>query len=89
MLSEANLAHVRALTGIAERRGQKLAQMALAWALRDSRVTSVLVGASSVTQLEQNVAALDHLDFSAGELDEIDQYAVESGIDLWRAPSTA
>jgi L-glyceraldehyde 3-phosphate reductase len=89
MLSEANLAHVRALTGIAERRGQKLAQMALAWALRDSRVTSVLVGASSVTQLEQNVAALDHLDFSAGELAEIDQYAVESDIDLWRVPSTA
>ncbi len=89
MLSEANLAHVRALTAIAERRGQKLAQMALAWALRDSRVTSVLVGASSVTQLEQNVAALDHLDFAAGELAEIDQYAVESGIDLWRAPSTA
>jgi L-glyceraldehyde 3-phosphate reductase len=89
MLSEANLAHVRALTAIAERRGQKLAQMALAWALRDSRVTSVLVGASSVTQLEQNVAALDHLDFSTGELAEIDQYAVESGIDLWRAPATA
>ena len=89
MLSEVNLAHVRALTAIAERRGQKLAQMALAWALRDSRVTSVLVGASSVTQLEQNVAALDHLDFAADELAEIDQYAVESGIDLWRAPSTA
>jgi L-glyceraldehyde 3-phosphate reductase len=89
MLSEANLAHVRALTAIAERRGQRLAQMALAWALRDSRVTSVLVGASSVSQLEQNVAALDHLEFSEGELAEIDQYAVESGIDLWRAPSTA
>jgi L-glyceraldehyde 3-phosphate reductase len=89
MLSEANLAHVRALTTIAERRGQRLAQMALAWALRDSRVTSVLVGASSVSQLEQNVAALDHLDFSEDELAEIDRYAVESGIDLWRAPSTA
>ena len=89
MLNEANLAHVRALTAIAERRGQSLAQMALAWALRDPRVTSVLIGASSVRQLEQNVAALDHLDFSADELAEIDQHAVESGIDLWRDPSTA
>ena len=89
MLSESNLAHVRALTGIAERRGQSLAQMALAWALRDPRVTSVVIGASSVHQLEQNVAALDHMDFSAEELAEIDQYAVESGIDLWRDPATA
>ncbi|HVC41219.1 MAG TPA: L-glyceraldehyde 3-phosphate reductase [Candidatus Saccharimonadales bacterium] len=89
MLSDANLAHVRALSGIAEGRGQSLAQMALAWALRDSRVTSVVIGASSVAQLEQNVGALDHLDFSAGEIAEIDQHAVESGIDLWRAPSTA
>ena len=89
MLSDANLAHVRALNVIAERRGQSLAQMALAWALRDPRVTSVLIGASSVDQLEQNVAALDHLDFSSDELAEIDQHAVESGIDLWRAPATA
>jgi len=89
MLSEDNLAHVRALTAIAERRGQSLAQMALAWALRDPRVTSVLIGASSVRQLEQNVRALDRLDFSAGELAEIDQYAVDSDIDLWREPATA
>ncbi len=89
MLSEANLSHVRALNAVAERRGQSLAQMALAWALRDSRVTSVLIGASSVSQLEQNVAALGHLDFSPHELAEIDQHAVESGIDLWRAPASA
>ena len=89
MVSEANLANVRALSAIAERRGQSLAQMALAWALRDPRVTSVLVGASSVAQLEQNVAAIDHLGFSTDELEEIDQHAVESGIDLWRAPAIA
>jgi L-glyceraldehyde 3-phosphate reductase len=89
MLSDDNLAHVRALNAMAERRGQSLAQMALAWALRDSRVTSVLIGASSVAQLEQNVAALNRLDFSADELADIDQHAVESGIDLWRAPATA
>ncbi len=89
MLSETNLAHVRALNAIAQRRGQRLAQMALAWALRDPRVTSVVIGASSVGQLEQNVAALDHVDFSAEELAEIDQHAVESGIDLWREPATS
>ncbi len=89
MLNAGNLAHVRALTAIAERRGQSLAQMALAWALRDPRVTSVVIGASSVRQLEQNVAALDHPEFSAEELADIDQHAVESGIDLWRDPATA
>jgi L-glyceraldehyde 3-phosphate reductase len=89
MLSDDILAHVRALTTIAERRGQTLAQMALAWALRDERVTSVVIGASSVNQLEQNVKALDHLEFSPDELAEIDQYAVESGIDLWRGPATS
>ena len=89
MVNEDNMAHVRALTAIAQRRGQSLAQMALAWALRDARVTSVVIGASSVRQLEQNVAALDHSDFSPGELAEIDRDAVESGIDLWRDPSTA
>ena len=89
MLSDANLNHIRALTAIAERRGESLAQMALAWALRDPRVTSVLIGASSVGQLEQNIAALDRPGFSAEELAEIDQHAVESGIDLWRAPATA
>ena len=89
MVSGANLAHVQALHAIAVRRGQSLAQMALAWALRDPRVTSVLAGASSLGQLEQNVASLDHLGFSDEELNEIDQHAVESGIDLWRAPATA
>lgn len=84
MLSEDNLARIRALATIAERRGQSLAQMAIAWALRDPRVTSVLLGASSVDQLDQNLDALHHLDFSSDELTEIDQYAVEGDIDLWR-----
>ncbi len=89
MLSEENLGRVRALNEVAGRRGQTLAQMALGWALRDPRVTSVLIGASSVAQLEQNVGALERLDFSDEELAEIDRHAVESGIDLWREPSTA
>ncbi len=84
MLSEDNLGRIRALATIAERRGQSLAQMAIAWALRDPRVTSVLLGASSVDQLDQNLDALHHLDFSSDELTEIDQYAVEGDIDLWR-----
>ena len=88
-LNEENLARVRALNEIAERRGQALAQMALAWTLRDPRVTSALIGASSVKQLEQNVAALDNLDFSAEELAEIDRYAVDSGINLWARSSAA
>ncbi len=89
MLTDETLAKVRALNQIAQRRGQTLAQMALAWTLRDPRVTSTLVGASSVTQLEQNVAALDNLKFSAGELAEIDRFATESGINLWAASSSA
>ena len=89
LLTEEALGHVRALNGIAEQRGQSLAQMALAWALRDPRVTSVLIGASSVGQLEQNVGALERLDFSDDELAAIDQHAVDSGIDLWEAPRTA
>ena len=89
MLSDENLARIRALNDIALRRHQSLAQMAIAWALRDDRVTSVLVGASSVAQLEQNVTALDHLDFTADELANIDRYAVDGGIDLWRTPATA
>ena len=89
LLTEEALGHVRALDGIAEKRGQSLAQMALAWALRDPRVTSVLVGASSVGQLEQNVGALGRLDFSDDELAAIEQHAVDSGIDLWEAPRTA
>ena len=89
MLSDDNLNRVRSLNDIAGRRGQSLAQMAISWALRDPRVTSVLIGASSVGQLEQNLAALDKLDFGADELAEIDRYAVDGGIDLWRGPSTS
>jgi L-glyceraldehyde 3-phosphate reductase len=87
MLTDENLAKVRGLNDIATRRGQTLAQMAIAWTLRDSVVTSALVGASSTAQLEQNVAALDKLDFSDEELAEIDRYATESGINLWAASS--
>jgi len=83
MLSDAAVAHIRALNEIAATRGQSLAQMALAWALRDPRVTSLVAGASSVAQLEQNVAALQNLAFSADELAAIDQHAVDAGIDLW------
>jgi L-glyceraldehyde 3-phosphate reductase len=89
LLTGEALDHVRALNGIAGERGQSLAQMALAWALRDPRVTSVLIGASSVGQLEQNVGALERLDFTDDELAAIDQHAVDSGIDLWEAPRTA
>jgi L-glyceraldehyde 3-phosphate reductase len=88
-LTEENLARVRALNEIAQGRGQALAQMALAWTLRDPRVTAALVGASSVAQLEQNLAVLDDLDFSDEELAEIDRYAVDAGIDLWAQSSRA
>jgi L-glyceraldehyde 3-phosphate reductase len=88
MLSEANLAKVRALDVIARRRGQTLAQMAIAWVLRSPTVTSALIGASSVAQLEQNVAALDHLDFDGDELVDIDRYATEGGINIWERSST-
>jgi len=87
MLTEENLAKIRALSEIASRRGQTLAQMAVAWVLRSPVVTSALLGASSVAQLEQNVAALDKLEFSPAELAEIDRYATESGINLWAASS--
>jgi L-glyceraldehyde 3-phosphate reductase len=83
LLTDEALGHIRALNDIAQRRGQSLAQMALAWALRDRRVTSVLIGASSVDQLEQNIGALDKLDFTADELAAIDEHAVDTGIDLW------
>jgi L-glyceraldehyde 3-phosphate reductase len=82
-ISEENLERVRALDKIAKRRGQTLAQLALAWVLRDRRVTSTLIGASSVKQLEDNVATVKNLELSTDELAEIDQYAVESGVDLW------
>jgi L-glyceraldehyde 3-phosphate reductase len=88
MLSDENLARVRALNDIALRRGQSLAQMALAWVLRDPRVTTTLIGASSPEQIRENVGALANLAFSADELAEIDLYAVEGGVDLWDRPST-
>jgi len=87
LITDEVLAKVRALSEIAERRGQALAQMALAWTLRDDRVTSVLIGASSVAQLEDNVAALENLEFTDGELAEIDRYATESDINIWVASS--
>jgi L-glyceraldehyde 3-phosphate reductase len=87
LLTEQTLAKIRALNEIAARRGQTLAQMAVAWVLRDPRVTSALVGVSSVAQLEANVAALDRLDFGEDELAEIDRYATESDINIWAASS--
>jgi L-glyceraldehyde 3-phosphate reductase len=88
LLTPEALAKIRALNEIAGRRGQSLAQMAVAWVLRDERVTSALVGASSVAQLEANVAALENLDFSTDELAEIDKYATDSGINLWAGSSS-
>jgi L-glyceraldehyde 3-phosphate reductase len=87
-LKPENLAHVKALNEIAKKRGQSLAQMALAWTLRDKRVTSALLGASSAEQIKENVGALKKLDFSAAELAEIDKHAVDLGINLWEKPST-
>ena len=89
LLSDETLAKVTALDEIAARRGQSLAQMALAWTLRDPRVTSAVIGASSVPQLEANVAALDKLDFTAQELSQIDRHATESGVNLWAASSSS
>jgi L-glyceraldehyde 3-phosphate reductase len=83
LLTGEALEHVRALNDLASARGQSLAQMALAWALRRPTVTSVLVGASSPEQITQNVAALENLDFTDDELRQIDEHAVDSGIDLW------
>jgi L-glyceraldehyde 3-phosphate reductase len=87
LITEETLAKIRALNEIAAARGQSLAQLALAWTLRDPRVTSTLIGASSVEQLEANVAALERLDFTEDELAEIDRYATESGINIWAASS--
>jgi L-glyceraldehyde 3-phosphate reductase len=89
MLTEENLSRIRALNEIAARRGQSLAQLALAWTLRDPRVTSTLIGASSVGQLEDNVGAIARLDFEDDELAEIDRYAEESGINIWERSSSA
>jgi L-glyceraldehyde 3-phosphate reductase len=89
LLTEQNLTHVRALNELAAGRGQTLAQMAIAWALRDERVTSALIGASSVKQLEDSLGAVDNLSFGADELAAIDQYATDGGVNLWKAPSTS
>jgi L-glyceraldehyde 3-phosphate reductase len=89
LITEENLERVRALNEIAQRRGQTLAALAIAWVLRDTRVTSALLGASSVEQLEQNVAALERLQFDPGELEELDRYAVDGGINIWEASSSA
>ena len=86
---DASLAHVRALNDLAQRRGQTLAEMAIAWTLRDPRVTSALIGARTVAQLEDSLGALRRLEFSGEELDEIDRHAVEAGINLWKASSDA
>jgi L-glyceraldehyde 3-phosphate reductase len=83
LLTDEAMAKIRALNEIAVRRGQTLAQMALAWTLRDQRMTSTLIGVSSIDQLDDSLGALDNLDFSDEELEEIDRYATESGINLW------
>ncbi|PVX28732.1 L-glyceraldehyde 3-phosphate reductase [Sphingomonas pokkalii] len=88
LLSEENIARIRALNAIAEKRGQTLAQMAIAWVLRDPRVTSALVGARTVQQLDDSLDAVKNLDFSAEELAEIDTHATEGAIDLWKVSST-
>ena len=83
LVTPENIERVKALNEIAARRGQSLAQMAIAWTLRDPRVTSALVGASSVSQLEQNVAAVENLDFDDAELAEIERYAVDGSLNIW------
>ena len=88
-LTEENLERVRALNEIAQRRGQSLTQMALAWVLRDERVTSALIGASRPEQLEENVKALENAEFSREELEEIDRYAREGDINIWKQSSEA
>jgi L-glyceraldehyde 3-phosphate reductase len=88
MLNDENLARVRGLAEIAHERGQRMSQLAIAWALRNPVVTCVLLGASSVEQLDENLDALNNLEFTDEELKRIDQFAVESGIDLWRRPAT-
>jgi L-glyceraldehyde 3-phosphate reductase len=88
LITDETLEKIRALNEVASARGQSLAQMALAWTLRDPRITSALAGASSVEQLETNVAALERLDFTDEELAEIDRHATDSGINLWAASSS-
>ena len=88
-LSEETLRHVQALAEVARGRGQTLAQMAISWVLRDKRVTSALIGASSVTQLEENLAATAKTEFSAEEIAEIDRNAVDAGVNIWAASSAS
>jgi L-glyceraldehyde 3-phosphate reductase len=88
MLTSTNLERVRALNAIAAGRGQTLAQMAVAWVLRRPAITSALIGASSVEQLDENLAALEHLEFPPDQLAEIDRYAVDSDINIWQASSS-
>ncbi|MCH6257593.1 L-glyceraldehyde 3-phosphate reductase [Puniceicoccaceae bacterium K14] len=88
-INDETIKRIKALNEIAKRRGQSLSQMAIAWVLRDPRITSALIGASKVSQIEENVAALDNLEFTKEELDEIDQYAAESEINIWKKSSDA
>ena len=89
MLTDEVIGRVRALNDIAKRRGQTLAQMAIAWVLRDPRMTSALIGVSRMSQLEDGVQAIDNLDFTDEELREIDKYAVDSSLNLWKRSSDA
>ena len=89
MLRPESLDHIRRLSEIAGDRGQSLAQMAIAWTVRDERVTSALIGASSVKQLEENVAAIDDIDFTPEEIEAIDRDAVDAGINIWAQSSNA
>ena len=89
LLTDANVERARALNEIASRRGQSLAQMAIAWVLRDRRVTSALIGASSVAQLRDSLAALQRPEFSDDELAEIDRYAIDGQINIWASSSSA
>jgi L-glyceraldehyde 3-phosphate reductase len=88
MITEERLARVRALAAVAEGRGQTLAQLALVWARRDPRMTSLVIGASSVRQLEENLAALANPDLSDAEVEEIDRHATEADVNLWAASSS-
>jgi L-glyceraldehyde 3-phosphate reductase len=87
LLTPENIERIRALNTIAQRRGQTLAQMSIAWVLRDPRVTSALIGARSVAQLDDSLDAVNNLGFTAEELAEIDRHATDGGIDLWRVSS--
>ncbi|HST17617.1 MAG TPA: L-glyceraldehyde 3-phosphate reductase [Gaiellaceae bacterium] len=89
LLTDEAMTHIRALNELARGRGQTLAQLAVAWTLRDSRMTSTVVGASSVEQLEDTLSAISKLDFSDDELDEIDRYATDAGINIWSRSSSA